>query len=132
MTTTQNIACDFTARRHLGLTRLGVEMSSLECNLEWRPIEVVELLHELAKAGLLQLVLLNLHHLLLPPGYDDDDDGDEDCENNHDNDGDDDGNYDEKSYFGQKNFGDENDYFSYTKLSMPVHNTCIESLALKV
>ena len=73
-------------------------MSSLESNLEWRPVEVVELLHELAKAGLLQLVLLNLHHLLLPPGYDDDDDdGDEDCENNHDNDGDDDGNYDEKS-----------------------------------
>ena len=28
---------------------------------------MVELLHELAKAGLLQLVLLNLHHLLLPP-----------------------------------------------------------------
>ena len=73
-------------------------MSSLESNLEWRPVEVVELLHELAKAGLLQLVLLNLHHLLLPPGYDDDDDdGGEDCENNHDNDGDDDGNYDEKS-----------------------------------
>ena len=54
---------------------------------------MVELLHELAKAGLLQLVLLNLHHLLLPPGYDDG----EGCENNHDNDGDDDGNYDEKS-----------------------------------
>ena len=95
VTTTQNIACDFTARRHLGLTRLRVGISSLESNLEWRPVEVVELLHELAKAGLLQLVLLNLHHLLLPPGYDDD--GDEDCENNHDNDGDDDGNYDEKS-----------------------------------
>ena len=68
-------------------------MSSLESNLEWRPVEVVELLHELAKAGLLQLVLLNLHHLLLPPGYDDG----EGCENNHDNDGEDDGNYDEKS-----------------------------------
>ena len=68
-------------------------MSSLESNLECRPVEVVELLHELAKAGLLQLVLLNLHHLLLPPGYDDG----EDCEINHDNDGDDDGNYDEKS-----------------------------------
>ena len=65
---------------------------------------MVELLHELAKAGLLQLVLLNLHHLLLPPGYDDG----EGCENNHDNDGDDDGNYDEKSKFRQKNFGDEN------------------------
>ena len=94
---------------------------------------MVELLHELAKAGLLQLVLLNLHHLLLPPGHDDDDDdGGEDCDNNHNNDGDDDGNYDEKSYFVQKNFGDENDYFSYTKLSMPIHDKCIESLALKV
>ena len=94
VTTTQNIACDFTARRHLGLTRLRGGISSLESNLEWRPVEVVELLHELAKAGLLQLVLLNLHHLLLPPGYDDDDDdGGEDC----DNDDDDDGNYDEKS-----------------------------------